>query len=381
MESNSIIAKFKKLNLSGRRRDRNVVECYDITQPQDAPPQKLTLRAVRAAGRGTFGSVLQAVIEENKETVAVKTVYQDPQYQNRELEIMRKLRHDCIVLLKYYYLSERRNGTYLHLMMEFLPFSLGRVLKYYSRRGEQMPLIYQQLYAYQLLRGVGYLSTLRVVHRDLKPDNCLVEPERGLLKVCDFGTAKMVRSGDTNVSYVCSRPYRAPELVLGKEEYAVEVDWWSTGCVIAEIVLHRPLFCSSRGPSHQIKSMARVLGSPSDEDIDAMGVKRDAAREAQYDRPVEKVANLDETLPEGTNPGLIELASSLLKYAPRQRATPLQAMRASFFEPLHDAEALIKLPNGKNVQLGAIQLGSSEEAELEKIYAKLENQAASSSRR
>ena len=118
------------------------------TQPQDAPPQKLTLRAVRAAGRGTFGSVLQAVIEENKETVAVKTVYQDPQYQNRELEIMRKLRHDCIVLLKYYYLSERRNGTYLHLMMEFLPFSLGRVLKYYSRRGEQMPLIYQQVYNY-----------------------------------------------------------------------------------------------------------------------------------------------------------------------------------------------------------------------------------------
>ena len=75
----------------------------------------------------------------------MKTVYQDPQYQNRELEIMRKLRHDCIVLLKYYYLSERRNGTYLHLMMEFLPFSLGRVLKYYSRRGEQMPLIYQQV--------------------------------------------------------------------------------------------------------------------------------------------------------------------------------------------------------------------------------------------
>ena len=146
MESNSIIAKFKKLNLSGRKKDRNVVECFDISAPADAPPQKLTLRAVRAAGRGTFGSVLQAVIEETKETVAVKTVYQDPQYQNRELEIMRRLKHECIVLLKYYYLSERRNGTYLHLMMEFLPFSLGRVLKYYSRRGEQMPLIYQQVW-------------------------------------------------------------------------------------------------------------------------------------------------------------------------------------------------------------------------------------------
>jgi len=145
MESNSIIAKFKKLNLSGRKKDRNIVECFDITKSSDAPPEKLTLRAVRAAGRGTFGSVLQAVIEETKETVAVKTVYQDPQYQNRELEIMKRLNHESIVRLKYYYLSERRNGTYLHLMMEFLPFSLGRVLKYYSRRGEQMPLIYQQV--------------------------------------------------------------------------------------------------------------------------------------------------------------------------------------------------------------------------------------------
>ena len=60
MESNSIIAKFKKLNLSGRKKDRNIVECFDVTKPSDAPPEKLTLRAVRAAGRGTFGSVLQA---------------------------------------------------------------------------------------------------------------------------------------------------------------------------------------------------------------------------------------------------------------------------------------------------------------------------------
>jgi len=364
MESNSIIAKFKKLNLSGRKKDRNIVECYDITKPSDAPPEKLTLRAVRAAGRGTFGSVLQAVIEESKETVAVKTVYQDPQYQNRELEIMKRLNHESIVRLKYYYMSERRNGTYLHLMMEFLPFSLGRVLKYYSRRGEQMPLIYQQLYCYQLLRGVGYLSTLKVVHRDLKPDNCLVEPERGLLKVCDFGTAKMVKNGDTNVSYVCSRPYRAPELVLGKEEYSVEVDWWSAGCVIAEIVLHRPLFCSSRGPSHQIKAMSRVLGPPSEEDVEAMKVKKKAADEAQYDRAVERQSTLEETLPEGTDPGLIELSLALLKYSPKQRSTPLQAMKSQFFDALHEKDATIKLPNGKVVHMDSIRLSPEEEAKL-----------------
>jgi len=365
MNDNSIIARFKKFNLGARKKDRNTVECYDITKPDDAPAEKLTLRAVRAAGRGTFGSVLQAVIEEKRETVAVKTVFQDPQYQNRELEIMKRLNHDSIVRLKYYYLSERRNGTYLHLMMEFLPFSLGRVLKYYSRRGEQMPIIYQQLYCYQLLRGCAYLATLHVVHRDLKPDNCLVEPERGLLKICDFGTAKKVRSGDTNVSYVCSRPYRAPELVLGKEEYSVEVDWWSAGCVIAEIVLHRPLFCSSRGPAHQIKAMTKVLGNPSREEIGEMAVSMKNAEEAQYDKAVERQSTLEETLPESTDPGLIHLASSLLKYSPKARATPLKALKNSpFFEPLQDRETQIKLPNGKVVAMDIVCMSPEEEQQL-----------------
>lgn len=59
MNDNSIIARFKKFNLGARKKDRNTVECYDITKPDDAPAEKLTLRAVRAAGRGTFGSVLQ----------------------------------------------------------------------------------------------------------------------------------------------------------------------------------------------------------------------------------------------------------------------------------------------------------------------------------
>ena len=169
------------------------------------------------------------------------------------------------------------------------------------------------------------------------------------------------------MSYVCSRPYRAPELVLGKEEYSVEVDWWSAGCVISEIVLHRPLFCSSRGPSHQIKAMARVLGSPTEEDIEGMRVKKKTAEEAQYDRPLERQSTLSETLPEGTDPGLIDLALFLLKYAPKKRATPLKAMKSAFFEPLSDKESTIKLPNGKNVHMDLIRLTPEEEAKLTDI--------------
>lgn len=110
--------------------------------------------------------------------------------------------------------------------------------------------------------------------------------------------------------------------------------------------------------------MSRVLGPPTEDDIEAMKVKKKAADEAQYDRPVERQSTLEETLPEGTDAGLIELALALLKYSPKQRATPLQAMKSQFFEALHEKDANIKLPNGKLVHMNLIQLSPEEEAKL-----------------
>jgi glycogen synthase kinase 3 beta len=73
--------------------------------------------------------------------------------------------------------------------------------------------------------------------RDVKPQNLLVDPSRFVLKLCDFGSAKALVRGEPNIAYICSRYYRAPELIFGSTDYTWAVDVWSQGCVMAELLI------------------------------------------------------------------------------------------------------------------------------------------------
>lgn len=81
-----------------------------------------------------------------------------------------------------------------------------------------------------------------IAHRDIKPQNCLIDPSCHILKLCDFGSAKRLIDGEVSTAYITSRFYRAPELLFGATDYGVEIDLWSAGCLIAEMLLGRPLF-------------------------------------------------------------------------------------------------------------------------------------------
>ena len=75
----------------------------------------------------------------------------------------------------------------------------------------------------------------------------LVNPTNHHLRVCDFGSAKRLAAGEVNVSYICSRYYRAPELIFGATSYDQAIDVWSVGCVMAELLLGQPLFPGESG--------------------------------------------------------------------------------------------------------------------------------------
>jgi glycogen synthase kinase 3 beta len=79
------------------------------------------------------------------------------------------------------------------------------------------------LYMYQLFRSLAYIHSLGICHRDIKPQNLLLDPETGVLKLCDFGSAKHLVKGEPNVSYICSRYYRAPELIFGAIDYTTKI--------------------------------------------------------------------------------------------------------------------------------------------------------------
>jgi glycogen synthase kinase 3 beta len=80
-----------------------------------------------------------------------------------------------------------------------------------------------KLYIYQLFRSLAYIHSQGICHRDIKPQNLLLDPNTGILKLCDFGSAKILIENEPNVSYICSRYYRAPELIFGATNYTTKI--------------------------------------------------------------------------------------------------------------------------------------------------------------
>lgn len=145
-----------------------------------------------------------------------------------------------------------------------------------------------KLYIYQLFRSLAYIHSQGICHRDIKPQNLLLDPTSGILKLCDFGSAKILVENEPNVSYICSRYYRAPELIFGATNYTTkigkrlkyqkfwkdsfadkDIDVWSTGCVMAELMLGSPLFPGESGID-QLVEIIKVLGTPTRDQIRTM---------------------------------------------------------------------------------------------------------------
>ncbi|KAK8639617.1 hypothetical protein V6N13_137990 [Hibiscus sabdariffa] len=273
------------------------------------PKQTISYMAERVVGNGSFGVVFQAKCLETGETVAIKKVLQDKRYKNRELQTMRLLDHPNVVSLKHCFFSTtEKDELYLNLVLEYVPETAHRVIKHYNKMNQRMPLIYVKLYFYQICRALSYIhNSIGVCHRDIKPQNLLVNPHTHQLKLCDFGSAKVLVKGEPNISYICSRYYRAPELIFGATEYTTAIDIWSAGCVLAELLLGRPLF-------------------PGDSGVDQL---------------VEIIKIFHKCMP----PEAVDLVSRLLQYSPNLRSSAIEALIHPFFDELRDPNT--RLPNGR----------------------------------
>jgi glycogen synthase kinase 3 beta len=117
-----------------------------------------------------------------------------------------------------------------------------------------------KIFCYQMIRSLLYLHSHQICHRDIKPNNFLVK--KHLVVLTDFGSAKIMKNHkNSNVAYICSRYYRAPELTLGYKYYDKPVDIWSLGCVMAELSLGKPIFKGSNSLD-QLVRIIRVIGQP-----------------------------------------------------------------------------------------------------------------------
>uniref|UniRef100_A0A0N5AU88 Protein kinase domain-containing protein n=1 Tax=Syphacia muris TaxID=451379 RepID=A0A0N5AU88_9BILA len=304
---------------------------------------QLHYKDVKVVGNGSFGTVYMAKLVETGEVVAIKKVLQDRRFKNRELQIMQKINHKNVVQLKYFYYTddEKKNDRYLNLVLEYVPDTIYCVAKHYSRLRQAIPIIYVKLYMFQLLRALAYIHRLGICHRDIKPQNLLIDTGSSVLKLCDFGSAKYLVKDEPNVAYICSRYYRAPELMFGATHYTNSIDIWSAGTVLAELLLGKPIFPGESGVS-QVVEIIKVLGTPTKSDIQKMNPDY---KERAF--PSVKICPWTEVFRLGTSKEAIDLVSQMLVYRPDLRPTALRACTHSLFDDLRKPGC--ELPNGKPI--------------------------------
>ncbi|VDP02642.1 unnamed protein product [Heligmosomoides polygyrus] len=313
------------------------VTCVKVKPGYARTNKEIEIRyiAAKVIGTGSFGIVYAAKLYDFNEDVAIKKVYQDKRFKNRELQIMQRLEHPNIIrLMYYYYTSNTADSEYLHLVLEYMPKTIHQLIKTYAQIGTTMNLFYVKLYMFQLFRGLSFLSSMNMCHRDIKPHNLLVDPERGTLRICDFGSAKVIIT-------ICYRYYRAPELIFGSSSYTTKIDVWSAGTVMAEAILGRPLFCGDSA----VNQLAAIIKVGSRFPLYRMRMKTSVNFSKAYGMQSFKI-HVHGLFRGRSLWSAATFLSTVLRYNPGARDSAIEALAHPFFDELRNPN-LETMPNGR----------------------------------
>ncbi|KAK2112088.1 Cyclin-dependent kinase 3 [Saguinus oedipus] len=294
---------------------------------------------VEKIGEGTYGVVYKAKNRETGQLVALKKIRLDletegvPSTAIREISLLKELKHPNIVRLLDVVHNERK----LYLVFEFLSQDLKKYMD--STSGSELPMhlikrlhsagstshSFLQSYLFQLLQGVSFCHSHRVIHRDLKPQNLLID-ELGAIKLADFGLARAFGVPlRTYTHEVVTLWYRAPEILLGSKFYTTAVDIWSIGCIFAEMVTRKVLFPGD-SEIDQLFRIFRMLGTPSE--AVWPGVTQLPDYKGNFPKWTRK--GLEEIVP-NLEPEGKDLLMQLLQYDPSRRITAKTALAHPYF--------------------------------------------------
>eukprot|EP00040_Diaphanoeca_grandis_P035431 m.222917 g.222917 ORF g.222917 m.222917 type:complete len:289 (-) comp33386_c5_seq1:87-953(-) len=279
---------------------------------------------VEKIGEGTYGTVYKAKVKGTGDYVALKKIKLEaedegvPSTAIREISLLKELHHPNVVRLLEVVHSEKK----LYLVFEFLDMDLK---KHMDNAKEPLTLAVIKSYLHQLLAGVAFCHSHRVLHRDLKPQNLLIS-NKGDMKLADFGLARAFGIPIRTYTHeVVTLWYRAPEILLGTKKYACAVDVWSIGCIFAELVTKRPLFPGD-SEIDELFRIFRILGTPNEETWPGVSTMPDY-KNSFPTWPAQRI--------EAVVPGLdqlgCDLLSKMLTYEPSSRISAKAAMQHPYF--------------------------------------------------
>ena len=297
-------------------------------------------RIIKVVGDGTYGIVSKAINIQTNELVAIKKMRKKflswkECKELREIKSLKKLIHPNIIRLK----EVIRIVDILHLVFEYAETNLFQLTKSYSESLNGKPFTEREIQSLiqQTLMGIAYIHRNGFFHRDLKPENLLINNSSfgSIIKICDFGQAREIRSTPPYTEYIATRWYRAPECLLRSNVYSSPVDIFAIGCIMAELYLSRPLFPGT-SENDQLFKICSVLGTPTSvtwpEGL-KLGVK------IGYQFPNFVATPLASLIPNASKEA-IDLMTAMLSFNPQKRITAAEALAHPYFASLPVKEVM-----------------------------------------
>ncbi|KAI0344076.1 Pkinase-domain-containing protein [Trametopsis cervina] len=280
-------------------------------------------------GEGTYATVYKGRSRTTNEIVALKEIHLDaeegtPSTAIREISLMKELKHVNIVRLYDVIHTE----TKLVLIFEYCERDLKKYMDAHGDRGALEPNTVRS-FMYQLLKGTAFCHENRVLHRDLKPQNLLIN-RKGELKLGDFGLARAFGVPvNTFSNEVVTLWYRAPDVLLGSRTYSTSIDVWSCGCIFSEMISGVPLF-RGRDNQDQLLHIMRIIGTPSEAVIRKITSEAGDTTAVQKQFPRYPKIPFSQILPKAS-PQALDLLERLLQFDPHKRISAAEALNHPYF--------------------------------------------------
>jgi cyclin-dependent kinase len=288
-------------------------------------------------GQGAYGKVYKGQDLRTGQIVALKKALASSEEEGipptslREISILKSI-SECEFIVKLLDVVNTKTKTgkgILYIVFQYLDFDLKAFMISTKGKGNGLSNKLAKEFCFQLLIGIKFCHQKGIMHRDLKPQNLLIE--NGVkLKIADFGLSRNFCIPIGKFTHeVVTLWYRSPEILLGAKCYSTPIDIWSIGCILAEMLTGRPFFCGE-SELEQLLAIFRVMGTPTSKNWPSISEFKD-----WHDFPNWSPQKLEAIFPMLEQDAIV-LLRSFLRLDPTRRTTATKAMNFPFFDEIRD---------------------------------------------